>query len=81
MSRLVEFSVILARFTAIALRRNYDFFTIPLQSLEHSLISIVAFIGQEDLGLKLCQEDIGTVQIAGLPRRQMERERIAESVR
>lgn len=51
-----------------------------LQPVEDPLICIISLVCDEDLGLHLTDQNIGSVQIARLSRRQVKAQRIAQSV-
>ena len=80
MACFVPFPVVGSLFFAIRLRWNYRGFSGLRQRLEYPLVGIVAFIGNHDRGLDCRQQDIGSVQIAGLSGRQHKAGRVTESI-
>lgn len=65
MSCFVQVSIILTLNSTVALRRDNRCFTLLFKSLKHALISIVSLVGQECIGSKLIEEDIGSIQVTG----------------
>lgn len=66
MAGFVPFPVIRALRFAVRLRRNHRGFSGLRQRLEHSFVRVVAFIRNDDRRYEGRQENVGSVQIAGL---------------
>ena len=51
-----------------------------LQPVDDPFIDVISLVCDEDVGLNLTNQNIGTVQIARLSRRQVKAQRIAEGI-
>ena len=80
MRGFVERLVVIARLLAVGFWRNYGLNLCRLKPVDHSRVGIVTFVRQQDIGLNLVDQNIGTVEVTGLPGRQMKPHRIAQSV-
>jgi hypothetical protein len=65
---------------AVGLGRNHRGFPGLCQWLEYPLIRIVAFVRNDDRHVERTQQDIGSVQVAGLAGREQKAGRIAEGI-
>ena len=80
MTRFVQVPVIVPnRFTAAPGRDN-DLDSGLFQGLNHTVVGIISFIGNDATGLNLRQKMIGSNQIVNLPRGQQETRGIAKGV-
>jgi hypothetical protein len=50
------------------------------ERFDHPLVGIEGSVGQESIGLHLRQQNVGTVEVVGLARRQQKGERIAQGI-
>ena len=64
-----------------AARWNHHRFVGFEQRLNHSVLGVVALVGNHRLGLAAGQQRIGTLQVVGLPRREMKPRWIAQCIR
>ena len=76
----VPFTIIGTWLFAVGFRRNHRRFPGLRQRLEHSFVRIVAFIRNHDRRLDRRQQDVGSIQVAGLPGRQQKAGRVAEGI-
>ena len=77
---LIEVLIVFPLCFAACFWRNDRLDPLRLQPVEDPPISVISLVCDEDLGLNLTDQDIGAVQIAGLSRRQVKAQRIAQSV-
>src|SRR3954466_1431861 len=77
---LVEVFVKGARYRAGFARWDHRCFTGFSKRLEHPLVGIERFVGNERLGLKVGQQGIGSSQIVLLTAGEMKADRIAERI-
>jgi hypothetical protein len=80
MACFVPFTVIRTLIFPVRLRRNHRGFPGLRQRLQNPLVGSVAFIGHHDRRRERRQQDVGSVQVAGLTGRQQKARRIAESI-
>jgi len=76
----VEFFVVGSRLKAFGAWRNHSLFSSLAQRFKHSGLGIEALVGDDDSGLKLRQQNVGSVQLASLPAGQMHAGWVAQSV-
>ena len=80
MARLVEFLVIFALEFAVGFGGNHRYLARLPQGNQDPLIGVEAFIGEQNVGLQLRQQNIGPLQIAGLTAGQMKSDGIAQGI-
>jgi hypothetical protein len=80
MAGFVPFAVIRPLLFPIRLGRNHRSFPGLRQRLQHSLVGIVAFVGNDNRRRERRQQNIGSVQVAGLSGGQHKAGRVAESI-
>ncbi len=80
MARFVGVLVISALDFSVALGWDHRGFSCGAQRLDHPLVSIKGFVGEQGIGRHLRQKGVGALQIVGLARGQKERQRIAQRV-
>ena len=81
MARLVHGLVVVALLPVCAARWNHHRFVGFKQRLNHSVLGVVALIGDHRLSLAAKQQHIGALQVMGLPWRQMKPGGIAQRIR
>ena len=79
-THFVKLFVVVAFVLAIGLGRNNRAFAGFFERLDDTLVGVEAFVGDHDVGLDLRQQDVRTVEIAGLSGREREADRIAQSI-
>ena len=50
------------------------------ERLDHSGLCVIGLVGDDRLGRRVLEQDICTVQIMGLPRREVKARRIAQRI-
>src|SRR5690606_25243676 len=76
----IEVVIIWTRFPAPRHRWNHRGFSGAQERLDHSLVGIESFVGEQSVGLHVRQEDVGAFEVVGLARCQQKCNRIAQSV-
>ena len=76
----VEIGVIAARRLAVGARWNNGNDPSLFERLDHPLVGIVSFVGEERASLQAWQQGIGTDQIVDLPGREMEARWVAQGI-
>ncbi len=76
----VEIGVIGARGLAVGAGRNNGNDPRLFERLDHPLVGIVSFVGEESPSLQAWQQGIGTDQIVDLPRCEMEARWVAHGI-
>ena len=80
MARFVEFLVILALFFAVGFGRDDRRFARFLQGNQHPRIGIESLVGDHRFGFQLRQQNVGTIQLAGLAAGEMKPRRVAQII-
>ena len=81
MARLVQGFVVIALLPVGAARWNHHCLIGYEQRLNHSVLGVVALVGDHRLGLAAGQQRIGALQVVGLPYCQMKPRGIAQRIR
>ena len=81
MTRLVQGFVVIALLPVGAARWNHHRLVGFEQRLNHSVLGVVALVGDHRLGLAAGQQRIGALQVVGLPYCQMKPRGIAQRIR
>lgn len=76
----VEFLVVGARVLAVAAGRNDEALAGLLQRPNHTFVGVVGFVSDDGIGRHFSQQDIGAIQIAGLPRCQKKTGRVTQGI-
>ena len=77
---LVERLVVVSRYLAVGFLRD-DRLTIGgLQRVKLPCIGVIALVGELNFGFDLAQQNVGAIQVVGLPRRQMKADGFAQSI-
>ena len=79
-ARFVKLFVVVPLVFAIGFGRNDGAFAGFFERLDDPFVGIEAFVGDHDVGRDLRQQDVGTVEIAGLSGREREAGRIAQRI-
>ena len=79
-TRFVQFLVLGSRLLAIGLGRDDGGLAGFFERRDDTLVGIEAFVGDHDVGLDLREQDVRTIEIAGLSGGQHEAGRITQSI-
>ena len=79
-TRLVQVAVVRARVLAIGLGRDHRRLARLCEWFDHPRFGVERLVGDQRVGRKVGQQDVGTLQIVRLPRRQRETGRVTERV-
>ncbi len=77
---LVTLGVIAARRKPVGLERDDRFNPFFFEQLEHPLLSVISFVGQELCGLQLRYQGVGPLEVVCLTGREEKGGRVAEGV-
>lgn len=80
MLSLVEVAVIFARLFVCRLRRNYYDLALIQHWLDQPGLGIVGLVGNDDLRGCVLEQDIGALEIMGLPWREKKASRVAQRI-
>lgn len=80
MAGLVERLVIVAWLFPVRFRRDDGFYFGGLEPLDDPFVRIIALVGDQNLRLDPAEQNVGAIQVAGLPWRQMKPERISQCI-
>jgi len=76
----VDFLVIGTRVLAVAAGWNDEALAGLLQGRDHAFVGVVGLVGDDGIGRHFSKQDIGTIQIASLPRRQKKAGRVTQGI-
>lgn len=76
----VEVAIVFAPRLASGGGRNHHAFAGPRRRSIHAVLGLIGLIGNEGCRWRVPQQDIGTFQVVGLPRRKIEGRRIAQGI-
>lgn len=79
-ARFVQVGVVRALLPSVRFRRDNRHNVGCIKAVKHSGVGVISFVRQQRFGFDIAQENIRTVQIAGLSGCQMEAGRVAQSV-
>lgn len=76
----VQVPIVIARLFARGSRRNHHRFAFAQQRLDHAGLGVVGLVGNDGLALGVAEQNIGSIQVMGLSRREMKSRGIAQRI-
>ena len=76
----VEGLVIVARAFALWSRWYHDGLSRRLKRVNHPRVSVIALVCQHGIGLQAGQQHVRSIEITGLPWREMKAQRVSQSI-